>query len=101
MHFVPYSLVAVHTWLLVLEPDLAYVMCQQSAGRCPYLGNTPVSLYSYVDGDISCKYILIIRFGRYLDEILRGFPRRYLIGCYQMRGVATGALGRTPPRTPT
>jgi hypothetical protein len=39
--------------------------------------------------------------GRYLDEILRGVPRRYLIGYYQMRGVATGALGRTPPRTPT
>ena len=26
------------------------------------------------------------KIGRYLDEILRGFPRRYLIGCYQMRG---------------
>ncbi|MFN9978282.1 MAG: hypothetical protein ACK53Y_00120, partial [bacterium] len=40
----------------------------------------------------------------YLEKIWkvpRGFPRRYLIGCYQMRGVATGALGRTPPRTPT
>jgi hypothetical protein len=55
---VPYSLVAVHTWLLVLEPDLAYVMCQQSAGRCPYLGNTPLSLYSYVDGDICPKHTL-------------------------------------------
>ncbi len=40
----------------------------------------------------------------YLEKIWkvpRGFPRKYLIGCYQMRGVATGALGRTPPRTPT
>ena len=58
LHFVPYSLVAVHAWLLVLEPDLAYVMCQQSAGRCPYLGNTPVSLFSDVQGDIGPKYTL-------------------------------------------
>ena len=71
LHFVPYSLVAVHTWLLVLEPDLAYVMCQQSAGRCPYLGNTPVSLYSYVDGDIGCKYTLGISQGCSLGSDLQ------------------------------
>ena len=71
LHFVPYSLVAVHTWLLVLEPDLAYVMCQQSAGRCPYLGNTPVSLFTYVDGDIGCKYILGISQGCSLGSDLQ------------------------------
>ena len=71
MHFVPYSLVAVHTWLLVLEPDLAYVMCQQSAGRCPYLGNTPVSLFSYVHGDICPKYTLGISQGCSLGSDLQ------------------------------
>jgi hypothetical protein len=55
---VPYSLVAVHTWLLIVEPDLAYVVYQQSTGKCPYLGNTPVSLFSYVHGDIGPKYTL-------------------------------------------
>ena len=71
MHFVPYSLVAVHTWLLVLEPDLAYVMCQQSAGRCPYLGNTPVSLFSDVHGDIGPKYTLGISQGCSLGSNLQ------------------------------
>jgi len=60
LFFVPYSLVAVHTWLLIVEPDLAYVMYQQSTGRCPYLGNTPVSLFNYVGGDIGSKYTLDI-----------------------------------------
>jgi hypothetical protein len=71
LHFVPYSLVAVHTWLLVLEPDLAYVMCQQSAGRCPYLGNTPVSLFSYVHSDICPKYTLGISQGCSLGSELQ------------------------------
>jgi len=39
--------------------------------------------------------------GRYLDRIFGRISGRYLIGCYQMRGVAAGALGRTPPSTPT
>jgi hypothetical protein len=55
---VPYSLVAVHTWLLIVEPDLTYVVYQQSIGKCPYLGNIPVLLFSYVHGDIGPKYTL-------------------------------------------
>jgi hypothetical protein len=39
--------------------------------------------------------------GRYLDRIFGRISGRYLIGCYQMRGVAAGALGRIPPETPT
>jgi len=58
LHFVPYSLVAVHTWLLVVEPDLAHVMYQQSTGKCPHMGNTPVSLFSDVHGDKGPKYTL-------------------------------------------
>jgi hypothetical protein len=49
---VPYSLVAVHTWLLIVEPGPTYVVYQQSIGKCPYLGNTPVPLFSYVHGGI-------------------------------------------------
>ena len=60
MHFVSYSLVAVHTWLLIVEPDLTYVVYQQSTGKCPYLGNTPVSLFSYVHSDICPKHTLSI-----------------------------------------
>ena len=55
---VPYILVAVHTWLLIVEPDLTYVVYQQSTDKCPYLGNIPVSLFSYVHGDIDPKYTL-------------------------------------------
>jgi hypothetical protein len=47
-------------------------MYQQSIGKCPYLGNTPVSLFSYVHGDISAKYILGISQGWSLGTHLRG-----------------------------
>jgi hypothetical protein len=57
---VPYRLVAVHTWLLIVEPDPSHVVYQQSIGKCPYLGNTPVSLFTYVHGDIVTKNILYI-----------------------------------------
>jgi hypothetical protein len=33
-------------------------MYQQSIGKCPYLGNTPVPLFSYVQGAIGPKYAL-------------------------------------------
>ena len=46
-------------------------MCQQSTGRCSYLGNTPLSLYSYVDDNIGCKYILGISQGCSLGSDLQ------------------------------
>ena len=46
-------------------------MCQQSTGRCSYLGNTPVSLFTCVDGDIGCKYILGISQGCSLGSDLQ------------------------------
>jgi len=50
--------VASYTWLLVVEPNLAYALYQYSMGKYTYLGNTLVSIFSYVHGDISPKYIL-------------------------------------------
>jgi hypothetical protein len=50
--------VALHTWLLVVEPDQVYILYQLSIGKYPYLGNTLVSLFGYVHGDIGPKYIL-------------------------------------------
>jgi hypothetical protein len=52
------ALVVPHTWLLVLELNLVHILYQLSIGKCPYLGNTLLSLFSYVHGDISTKYIL-------------------------------------------
>ena len=111
MFSVPYSLVAIHTWLLNVEPDLAYVMCQQSTGKCPHLGNTPVSLFSYVHGDIGPSTHWVSLRDALLDWIcsfmrtpaclknsaarrLRTYTR-HVPACFRRRGGRRGSLSET------